>query len=76
VVLKNEIMYILWNTNIQEYGNLRYLIPMIGEQAKYEMASLKLKSQDEEFFIGLIDNTLGVYHEFFPNLKTVDDIDY
>jgi hypothetical protein len=75
-MLKNEIMYILWETNMHDYGNLRYLIPMMGEQAKYDIVSLELISKDKEKFLCMIDNIIGEYHDFFPCLKIKDDLDY
>jgi hypothetical protein len=74
-VLMDEIMDILWNTNIHEFHNLRYLIPMFGEQSKYELMSLGLKYKDENDYLVRIDNILGVYHDYFPCLQISDGPD-
>jgi len=72
-VLKDEILYILWNTDLRDISNLRYMIPMFGEQAKYDIADLGLKEKDLILYEKKVDQALGVYHDFFPCLKVVDD---
>ncbi len=67
--LKDEISHIVWESNMHDYTNLRNLIPAFGEQTKYAILKLKLNVDDEKKYLILIDNSMGVYHDDFPNVR-------
>lgn len=64
--LKKEINYILWDTNADTYSTERGLIPMFGEQVKYDLVKLGLNKRDLGKFFKLVDQAMGVYHDYFP----------
>lgn len=67
--LKDEISHIVWESSLHDYTNLRSLIPAFGEQTKYAIMKLKLSADDEKKYLILIDNSMGVYHDDFPNVR-------
>ena len=73
--LKEYIMYILWSTDIHEYTNLRFMIPLFGERSKYDLRELGLNEVDLERYFKKVDQVMGVYHEHFPCIKLKDDDD-
>lgn len=67
--LKETINQIIWTTKTEVYTAERGIIPMIGEQTKYDIKALKLHKKDQEKFLRLIDRAMGVYHDHFPHIN-------
>jgi hypothetical protein len=67
--LKDELMYILWDTQPGDYGDFRNLLPWVEEETEYLIIDLQLKEKDESFYIDKIHQLMGEYSELIPLLK-------
>jgi hypothetical protein len=67
--LKDELMYILWDTQPDDYGDFRNLFPWIEEETEYLIIDLQLNKADERFFLDKIHQLMGEYSELIPLLK-------
>ena len=67
--LKDELMYILWDTRPDDYGSLRNLLPWAEEETEYLITDLQLRKKDEDFFLNKIHQVMGEYSELIPLLK-------
>lgn len=67
--LKEEVLYILLDTETYQYCSNRMVLPWLEEDAEYAIKKIKLKSKDEQFYIRKIHNILGVYSEDIPMLN-------
>jgi len=68
-MLKDELMFILWDTSPNEYGTLHNLFPWIEEETEYMIMDLRLNKEDEGFFLGKVHELMGEYSELIPLLK-------
>ncbi|MEA3478361.1 MAG: hypothetical protein U9R60_09300 [Bacteroidota bacterium] len=67
--LKDELMFILWDTSPNEYGSFRSLFPWVEEETEYLIKALGLKKDDEERYIEKVHQVMGEYSELIPLLK-------
>jgi hypothetical protein len=67
--LKDEMMYILWDTSPDDYGSFRNLFPWIEEETEYLILDLQLTKEDEKFFLERVHQVMGEYSELIPLLK-------
>ena len=63
--LKIYLLDILWNTDSNEYSNIKFFIPWIQQDAEYSIIKLKLNKKDKEYYLKKIGEIVGEYSEYF-----------
>ncbi len=67
--LKDELMFILWDTSPDEYGTFHNLFPWVEEETEYLIRDLQLNDKDEAYYSDKVHQVMGEYSELIPLLK-------
>ena len=67
--LKKVLSETLWESDPNLYSNDRILLPWIEEDAEYKIKKLKLKKDDEIFYLQKLNDLFGEYSDANPYLK-------
>lgn len=67
--LKDELLYLLSDTENYQYCSSRMLLPWIEEETEYAIKKLQLQKADERKLINKVHETLGVYSQNIPLLN-------
>lgn len=66
---EEELLLILWEDDPNAYLHCRLLFPMLEEGYEYDIKKLKLKKEDEQYYLKKLSNKFGQYSENIPRLK-------
>ena len=67
--LKEILSETLWESDPNLYSSDRMLLPWIEEDAEYKIKKLKLKKNDEIFYLQKLHNLFGEYSDANPYLN-------
>lgn len=68
-ILKKELSETLWESDSNLYSNDKMLLPWVEEDAEYKIKKLKLKKDDEIFYLQKLHNLFGEYSDAIPYLN-------
>ncbi|MDZ7744087.1 MAG: hypothetical protein U5Q03_20730 [Bacteroidota bacterium] len=66
--LKEEVLYIITETETNEYCSNRLALPWLEEDAEYAIKKLELPPEKEKFYLKKVYRILGEYSEEVPQL--------
>lgn len=61
--LKTRIIKVLWDDDKYRYNTEHFILPLIQEEAEYDIKKLKLDKEDEKYYLYQLEKIMGEYLE-------------